>query len=371
MIVHFDAQQHALSDYVFTLSKDVTGFLAVDPSKRICKLRYLRAGEPSMADERRFRMLPDDASLVVGNAKKRLAEAFIPQLTEHGWGPDGGKACGKVLEVLDEGGDVWFLVQLTEQAWQDAVDPGLAWMGRSAGFRGWMDPDGFIRPADVFEGSFTNFPAMKGLGAAETMESASVRFSTRNPSPPEASSRKEQEMKFSTDDLKRLGLPESATQEQAEARFKELTEPKAETPKPAEINLADLDARISTRIESALTTATERAVAATEAKFAEQQREQAIDAVLLAAETAHRITPAEREKFREDGRKIGPERLSEILGTKAGAEASRVFAPGVDSGAPGHATTVEEMCKEATEVFRYARKNGVSEEEARSALKVN
>lgn len=197
----------------------------VEDAPRKCRMRMLRGGEPALADSRRFRMTPEDRASTLGNAQRRLAVRTIPLLFEHGFGPCGGKAGGKVTRVYEDAEDLWAEVLLDEDTFEEAVDPGLNWHGRSAGFMGWMDEDGFIHPADVFELSLTNFPAMEGLGAVEAMHTFSERFAARSTTPAQApasvtvssaaaaSKPKEQEMSFSPEFLSSLGLADNASAE--------------------------------------------------------------------------------------------------------------------------------------------------------------
>lgn len=386
-VERFDSSKHELSDFVFTSTVDKVGFAIEDAKSRTCRMRYLLGGDPAMADDRKFRMLPEDCATLVGNCKKRLTAAFIPQLTEHGWGPDGGKACGKHLDVYEQDGNVWTLTVLTEHAWADAVDPGLGWLGRSAGLRGWLDLDGFIRPADMFEGSFTNFPAMKGLGNVEPMSAVKERFSRRmvfvnglyQPDaalaapeatplsatankPPSEAGRKEQEtMKFSADDIRRLGLPENATQEQAQARFEETLAlaakpaPKAEAATTeAPLSKAETIAMLEQMREEDRTKGT----AALRAEFEARDKAKAIDAVLFDAEKAGKLTAADREKFRAIGVQVGADSLKEMFerfGAKAPSVA--VFEPGHGVATPLAGDTVAKLCAEMT--AKIVRRNNV------------
>ena len=376
----FDSKRHELQDFSFTLDLDKVGFAVLDEKKRTCKMRYLKGGEPAMADSRKFRMLPEDCAVLVGNCKKRLSTIGIPQLTEHGWGKEGGKGCGKHLDVLEEGGDIWNVVLLTEEAWMDSVDPGLGWLGRSAGLKGWMDLDGFIRPADMFEGSFTNFPAMQGLGSIETMSALQERLSRRmvfvggiyqpegqadssalsarptsqasnevtNPSPDQASSKKgAEDMKLSADTLLLLGIAEGASQEEIEARLSERLTPKttAAAAQPAE-DPAKVFAEL---LGPALAEERVRLTTSITAGFEARDKEKAIDAVLFDAEKAGKLTPADREKFRAIGAQIGAESLKEMF-ERFGAKAPTVavFEPGHGVPTPLTGDTVAKLCADMT-----------------------
>ena len=386
----FDSKSHQLQDFSFTLDLDQVGFTVLDEKKRTCKMRYLRGGEPPMADSRKFRMLPEDCAVLVGNCKKRLSTFGIPQLTEHGWGKDGGKGCGKHLDVLEEGGDIWNVVILTEEAWADAVDPGLGWLGRSAGLKGWLDLDGFIRPADMFEGSFTNFPAMQGLGSIETMSALQERFSRRmvfvggiyqpegaasrseslasneasNPSPDQASNKKgAEDMKFSAETLKLLGLAEGASQEEIERALQgRLSTPKPQEPTTtAAATPADSAKVFAELLGPALAEERVKLTASLTAEFEARDKAKAIDAVLSEAEgvggTPGRITAAEREEFRALGDKIGPESLKKVRSRfGANAPTAAVFEPGHGVSTPISGSNLQALCDKTTEQLRAGRR---------------
>ena len=395
-------------------------------------MRYAIGGEPEMGDPRRFRMYPEDAALCVGNAKKRLTaqpKGGIPQLFEHGWGMYGGRAGGYWLDLSEEGGDLWALVALDEQTWEEAVEPGMNWFGRSMGFSGWVDPDGFIRPADIFEGSFTNFPAMKGLGTVEPMAQLEARLSsrsfvafngllvpqhlaaaptgapegprtpeaggvdvTRNTSPAEASHRKEQEMNLSAATLKLLGFAEGEkpTEEQIEAAFAKTLESAGKN-RASSGNGADGDEKPLSKGDVLDLLGQFREEDRTklrddlEAELAKRERARSIEAVILEAENAGFATAAEREDLRKDGELLGPERLKAQLSKRApSAPTRRVFVPGDEAttfstGTPGTGipSDINALCAQATAKFRqpriekYARQRGISVEAAAAELGVN
>ncbi len=422
--VLFDAKTHRLEQYVFTFAQDGSPMKPDEEKPRECRMRFLIGGEPELGDTRRFRMLPEDAALVVGNAKKRLTtqpKGGIPMLYEHGWGMYGGKAGGYALDVYEEGGDIWFLSLLDEHAWEGAVDPGLNWFGRSAGFSGWMDPDGFIRPADIFEGSFTNFPAMKGLGTVEPMAQLEQRLSSRsfvamngllvpnhlaagtpaaplgltqnaapgggepvtNPSPSTASTGKEQEtMKLSATTLKLLGFAEDAepTEEQIETAMQARVKTPA-TVADQPLSRGDVSAMLAEFREQDRATLTDQL----NAEFAERERAREIETVILEAERDGRATAAERDDLRKDGKLLGPERLKAQLAKRApNAPTRRVFVPGEESAtfsagspAPGVPVDLNTLCAQASANFRrprvelYARQRGISLEAAAAELGVN
>ncbi|MDX9734967.1 MAG: hypothetical protein RBU36_12635, partial [Thermoanaerobaculia bacterium] len=386
--VFFDSQKHALEKFAFTFSTDSAAIRLEADKPRQCRMRYAIGGEPEMGDPRRFRMYPEDAALCVGNAKKRLTaqpKGGIPQLFEHGWGMYGGKAGGYWLDLSEEGGDLWALVVLDEQTWEEAVEPGMNWFGRSMGFSGWVDPDGFIRPADIFEGSFTNFPAMKGLGTVEPMAQLEARLSsrsfvafngllvpqhlataptgapegpctpeaggedvTRNTSPAEARPRKEQEMNLSAATLKLLGFAEGEkpTQEQIDTAFAKTLESagknRASSGSGAEgdekpLSKGDVLDLLGQFREEDRTKLRDDL----EAELAKRERARSIEAVILEAENAGFATAAEREDLRKDGELLGPERLKAQLSKRApSAPTRRVFVPGDEAttfstGTPG------------------------------------
>lgn len=442
--VLFDSSKHSLEEFAFTFATDSAAIRLEAEKPRQCRMRYAIGGEPEMGDPRRFRMYPEDAALCVGNAKKRLSaqpKGGIPQLFEHGWGMYGGKAGGYWLDLSEEGGDLWALVALDERTWEEAVDPGMNWFGRSMGFSGWVDPDGFIRPADIFEGSFTNFPAMKGLGTVEPMAQLEQRLSARssvllsglwvpqrglvgadgkpvpsqlstsegeaasggplghpaNPSPETASNGKEQEtMKLSADTLKLLGFAEGAepTQEQIDKAFKERLSARAAAPAPAPAAQppasGEGEDRPLTRgqmlemLETLRKEDRQKSAAEIRAELEARERDRQIDAVLLEAEKAGRLTAAEREEWlrpTEPGKPsqaqlLGPERLAKTLSRFTVSAPTRpVYQPGDDAsllGKPSGGTgSVSEMCQQATEIYQYARRKGITPEAARAALQAN
>lgn len=425
--VLFDAKTHRLEQYVFTFAQDGSPMKPDEEKPRECRMRFLIGGEPAMGDPRRFRMYPEDAALVVGNAKKRLSmqpKGGIPMLFEHGWGMYGGKAGGFALDVYEEGGDIWFRSLLDEHTWEGAVEPGLNWFGRSAGFHGWMDPEDYIRPADIFEGSFTNFPAMKGLGTVEPMAQLEQRMSSRSfvamnglfvpnnlaagtpaaplgltqnaasgggepvttPSPVEANHRKEQKMNLSAATLKLLGFAEGAnpTEEQIDTAFAATLSSKASSAagtEEAPLSKGDVLGMLSEFREQDRTKLREDL----ETEFATRDRARSIEAVILEAENAGLATAAEREALRGDGQKLGPERLKEQLSKRAPvAGVRRVFVPGEEAttfsaGAPsaGVPADLNTLCVQASATFRrprvelYARQRGISFEAAAAELGVN
>ncbi len=430
--VFFDSQKHALEKFAFTFATDSAAIRLEADKPRQCRMRFLIGGEPEMGDPRRFRMYPEDAALCVGNAKKRLSmqpKGGIPILFEHGWGMYGGKAGGYALDVYEEKGDLWFLALLDEDTWEGAVDPGLNWFGRSAGFSGWVDPDGFIRPADIFEGSFTNFPAMKGLGMVEPMAQLEARLSsrsfvafngllvpqhlaaaptgapegprtpeagggdvTRNTSPDKASHRKEQEMNLSATTLKLLGFAEGEkpTPEQIETAFAKTLESagknRASSGSGAEgdekpLSKGDVLDLLGQFREEDRTKLRDDL----EAELAKRERARSIEAVILEAENDGFATAAEREDLRKDGELLGPERLKAQLSKRApSAPTRRVFVPGDEAttfstGTPGTGipSDLNTLCAQASATFRrprveqYARQRGISVEAAAAELGVN
>lgn len=326
----FDSKRHSLEDFAFdmpagtvvpvTMSADGDEDDKKMAKKRTCMACYLRKDTPSMADVRRFRMTPDDAALTCGNAKKRMMSSFIPALFEHGWSMSrGGIAGGKALDVFEQDGDIWIKWELDEQTWQEAVEPGLNWLGRSAGFRGWKDQDGFIRPADLLEGSFTNFPAMNGLGNVIPMSEAQQRYATAQfsarpyvflngvyspdqtivttsetgtttgasltTSPATASHRKEKEQMKNLTTL--LGLAENASEEEVLAAMQALKE-KAEKPAPAQAATETPD--IKAMVQTLFTEEIKRHGDAIKAEYAAQERERTVKAKIESGRLAGKIT---------------------------------------------------------------------------------
>ena len=428
--VLFDASKHALEKFVFTLAQDGSPMEPEEKPGR-CRMRFLIGGEPEMGDPRRFRMYPEDAALCVGNAKKRLSmqpKGGIPILFEHGWGMYGGKAGGYALDVYEEKGDLWFLALLDEDTWEGAVDPGLNWFGRSAGFSGWVDPDGFIRPADIFEGSFTNFPAMKGLGMVEPMAQLEARLSsrsfvafngllvpqhlaaaptgapegprtpeagggdvTRNTSPDKASHRKEQEMNLSAATLKLLGFAEGEkpTPEQIEAAFNKSLEGKSKaSAEPGEKPLTKSEtlALVEDLVAAKTKTETDALRTAFDKRDFERQRDAMLDEFQgVGDKTPARFVEADRAQYAEMADKLGLEATRKHLERlPVSAPTRRVFVPGDEAttfstGTPGAGipNDLNTLCAQASATFRrprveqYARQRGISVEAAAAELGVN
>lgn len=428
--VLFDASKHALEKFVFTLAQDGSPMEPEEKPGR-CRMRFLIGGEPEMGDPRRFRMYPEDAALCVGNAKKRLSQqpkGGIPILFEHGWGMYGGKAGGCALDVFEEKGDIWFLSLLDEDTWEDAVDPGLNWFGRSAGFSGWIDPDGFIRPADIFEGSFTNFPAMKGLGMVEPMAQLEQRLSSRsfvslngllvpqhlaaapmgapegprtpeaggegsstNTSPAEASHRKEQEMNLSAATLKLLGFAEGEkpTPEQIETAFNKSLEAKNRTSSESgekALTRSETLELVEDLVAAKTKTETDALRTAFEKRDFERQRDAMLDEFQgVNDRTPARFAAAERAQYAEMADKLGIEATRKHLEKlPVAAPTRRVFVPGDEAtafstGTPsaGVPADLNTLCAQASATFRrprvelYARQRGISVDAAAAELGVN
>lgn len=426
--VLFDSTKHALEKFAFTFSTDSAAIRLEADKPRQCRMRYAIGGEPEMGDPRRFRMYPEDAALCVGNAKKRLTaqpKGGIPQLFEHGWGMYGGKAGGYWLDLSEEGGDLWALVALDEQTWEEAVEPGMNWFGRSMGFSGWVDPDGFIRPADIFEGSFTNFPAMKGLGTVEPMAQLEARLSSRsfvafngllvpqhlaaaptgapegprtpeaggravttNTSPAEASHRKEQEMNLSAATLKLLGFAEGEkpTPEQIETAFSRTLAGKPAEPGEKPLTKSETLALVEDLVAAKTKTETDALRTAFERQDFERQREAMLDEFQgVGDKTPARFTEAERPQYAEMADKLGLEATRKHLERiPVAAPTRRVFVPGDEAttfstGTPGAGipSDLNTLCAQASATFRrprveqYARQRGISVEAAAAELGVN
>lgn len=342
--------ERAIQEFVFDLGEDRTGVTLLKKSEEgyRVRMRYLRGGIPSMEDSRRFKMDADDLAATIRNGTERIAKKFIPQIYDHGW--DSGIACGKWLSCDGEGGDFWAEVLLDEEAFRGAVAPGLNWFGRSLGFQAWIDEDGYIRPVAPVEGSFTNFPAMAGLGGVQEMSVARERFKQRatstvivpaaladgantnskpdggarsdvdpkNPSPVAASHGKEQEMKFSLEFLRSLGLDEKATVEDVEKRMQEREkervslkeasekaaaaappakpEPKPETAteKPAMVSLAEVNKIVEEKVEAARKSDRETITA----ELAKAERAKKVDTLLERATKEGRVLGNEEEQKR-------------------------------------------------------------------------
>lgn len=359
----------------------------VEDAPRKCRMRMLRGGEPALADSRRFRMTPEDRASTLGNAQRRLAGRTIPLLFEHGFGPCGGKAGGKVTRVYEDAEDLWAEVLLDEDTFEEAVDPGLNWHGRSAGFMGWMDEDGFIHPADVFELSLTNFPAMEGLGAVEAMHTFSERFAARSTTPAQApasvtvssaaaaSKPKEQEMSFSPDFLSSLGLADNASAEDVQRAV--TAKMSAPPPAPAPVAV-DVTAQVRA-ILAAERAENDKAVQETLKSEREAfAKRQAVDAFLASA--PGKITAANRDAWRKaaendleiakallaDARAVVPVAGAMPTFTGQPGNASSAAASGAVVDRFGITTDYHERSEYLTRVARFAKRAGFPNQAAAS-----
>lgn len=414
--------------FVFTLAPDREGirFSAEEKAAFRCRMRVLRGGEPAMNDSRRFRMPLEDCAVIVGNAKKRMADGTIPHLYEHGWGPMGEEAGGKALDVLEENGDIWIVAQLTAEMWEASVEPGLKWHGRSAGFSGYWDGDDFIRCADIFEWSATNFPAMRGLGAVEQMSAARERASSRSTvrlasglvvpassvdqssngvsltgrdaesataSPAAASKPKESEMKFSKEFLVSLGLADGASPEDVEkataaklAAAAATQTPATPTPKPAATEqltagaaATPATAPVDVRAEVREMLRQEREAARTEvrAEMAAERKAQRVTELLAKATSLGKVLSSKEE---QDAWRLRIERDPEdfaasvlpILPVRAPV---RGAVPSPQSDLSSSAAAPTEFAagtpgRDAylTKVARFARRNSISQSQANDYL---
>lgn len=232
-------------DFVFSSAIDPEGMKTEEKDGRFfARMRFLHGGVPAMNDYRKFRMTPEDLAATVLNTKKLMESTPVPNLFEHGWACD-GSAGGKFVDAYAQDGDFWMTAELDAETFEAAVKPGLKWHGRSLGFAGWIDEEEFIRPTMAREGSWTNFPAMAGLGGVEPMSAFVARFTRSrssvfvpdtlvsptgapisaseitNTSP--SASTKETEMKLSAEAIRRLGLAENASEADIEKAIANLS----------------------------------------------------------------------------------------------------------------------------------------------------
>jgi hypothetical protein len=375
------SQRASLKDYALFSRLAIEELAGEGMPPRRCRMTFVPAGEAKMNDPyRRVKMNPEDKALCVANFSEH---DFTPIMFDHGWGSRGTQGGGEIIELPTEPLDLVTLCALTPLAHQEALVD-RSWLGRSAGIRGYTDSEGFIHPVDIFEGSFTNLPAVGGLGGVEEMATFMQRFSGRSsvfihapemtPStttPPEAAEQ-EMEMKFSADDIKRLGLPESASQEAAEAAFAALLVPKVAPPKqPTAAELThDLTAAINSAAQSIVATGAKR-----------DRIKSAIDAAVLAT----RIEETDRADYQSLG-ESNVELLEKTLaklparrpsGTatfrRNASDAKSLGKPTDDEGdaedeAKEAKAVLKEACSNTTKILRFARTNRMEFDQAKAVI---
>jgi hypothetical protein len=370
-------QRASLKDYA------LFGRLAIEelagegiPPRRV-RMMFIPTGEARMNDPyRRVKMLPEDKALCIANFAEH---DFTPILFDHGCGNRGTQGGGEIISLPAEPLDLVTICALTPLAHQEAfVD--RSWLGRSAGIRGYTDSEGFIHPVDIFEGSFTNLPAVGGLGGVEEMATFMQRFTSRSsvfihaptptptpPTPPEAAE-KEQEMKFSADDIKRLGLPENATQEAAEAAFATLLAPK---PAPKQPTVTELTASMTDAIRSAAQTIADESAKAGRIKSA-------IDAAVLATKIEEVDRP-DYQALGETNIAMLEKQLAKLPARRpAGAatfrrnasDAKPLGKPSDEDGDPDveAKAALKEACSDTTNILRFARLNHMEFDQAKAFI---
>lgn len=182
----FDATRHALKETAVALAFDPKGMIALsDPARPFgAEMRVLLGGENDIGYGETLMLTPDDCSLCVGNAKKRLSESFIPLIYDHGWSARGTEGAGAVVDCFERSGDLWLSVDFADaDIFAGACKPGKKWMGRSLGFGAWIDAEQKVRPADPKECSLTNLPRMKGLGPVVGLSAIRRYFDLSRPMP--------------------------------------------------------------------------------------------------------------------------------------------------------------------------------------------
>lgn len=134
-------------------------FAAARKEGRKAKLPAFPRGVPKMTDSRMFRC--DEADLQGVVARFREALTPRPVVFEHGFGPRGGLAAGKLLEPIVDSWGLSFEVALTPRATEE-IEAG-EWFNTSARFASYEDGDGYIRPLEIIHLALTNDPAIDGM----------------------------------------------------------------------------------------------------------------------------------------------------------------------------------------------------------------
>ncbi len=351
-----------------------------------CAMRSLLLGEHDIGWGETLRVMPEDVAMCVVNGNELIRSAFFPLLFDHGFTGRGTESPGDVLECYEENGSFWQLCDLAdEEMYRAACNPGKRWKSRSLGFGAWIDGDGFLRAVQPKELSLTNLPRLKGLGkvvemshlrkvyglgfrpgpeglviptslaavpaaspegtqrAATGGEASSLSTSTSSPVP--ASTRKEEHMKVTPENLKLLGLAENASEDDLNRRLAELAapaaappapkpEPKVETPPPPApgVTLGDVQKIVA---ESTATVFKEMAAANAKAiaeATAAAEKKAKVDGLLERAIGLGKV-PRAHAKFLRPGIEADPVGFeAELAAMKAVAPVEPIFERG---GSPG------------------------------------
>jgi len=145
------------------------------PSVSVGKWAHVMpVGTPEMNDGRKFKFSPEDLQIVFNEVTKKLKKGDVPVLFEHGKGPRGGVAAGWFSRFELRADGLWGLVRWVANA-ANEIRADL-WRHLSPGFYGLEDPEGYIRPRQLFEVSLTNKPAIHGLTrvAAEVIDVSEI-----------------------------------------------------------------------------------------------------------------------------------------------------------------------------------------------------
>ncbi len=300
-----------------------------------CAMRALLSGEHDIGWGERILNAPEDVAMCVVNGNALIREGFVPLLFDHGFTAKGTESPGDVLEFYEQGGDLWALVDLSDdEMYAKACKPGKRWKSRSLGFGAWIDEEGRIRPAQPKELSLTNLPRLKGLG--KTVEMSHVRqlfavgfgagpaglfvptgpavslsaapegqlsaaanggasLQTPTSSPVPASNGKEEHMKVSPETLKLLGLAPDASEDEFNRRVAEVAAsaapkppapqtPEAPAPAPAPapvaLSAADIERIVAEKTSAVFAAMSERHAKELADAEARAKKDARIDALL-------------------------------------------------------------------------------------------
>src|ERR1035438_515448 len=152
-----------LEKYTFVHAIKADAIVELNGARRAI-LPVFKMGKTALQDKRSFVMDESDFSTLKTNLANKKTPCSL--LYEHGSGPRGGISGGKVISLQEKAGEIFAHATLTKRAYEECKDE--EWLSCSGGFLASRDPEGNIRPVEMLEVSFTNFPAFPGLGAITT-----------------------------------------------------------------------------------------------------------------------------------------------------------------------------------------------------------